>query len=61
MISILIKSKSLYELLTGDTIDRVMLGILFRRFRNVVSSVLKKDTIFLGDDNAICEIDERVQ
>ena len=61
MISILIKSKSLYELLTGDTIDRVMLGILFRRFRNVVSSVLKKDTIFLVDDNAICEIDERVQ
>ena len=41
------KSKSLYEPLTGDTVDRGMLGILFRRLRNVVSAVLKKETIFL--------------
>ena len=35
-----------------------MIGTLFRRLRNIVSTVMKKEKISLDGENAIVEIDE---
>ena len=52
------KAKSLFELVTGETVSSITIGNLFRRLRNIASLLLDKKKIQLGGENSIVEIDE---